>query len=331
MVPSLTAVDGGGVPVTPDSCTATSVVATICAPDIPWRAVSCSRSFAGRRGEAPDATAVLAGAGGREQRPRRRAGAGHDDRRHRVPAVRLEGMGRRDRRRRRRARRPAPEAGADRVRVRRRVGGPDGPELASGCIDAFAEQLVAGADDDGDVLVILGTTLIVWAVTSREDPVPDHYVIPHTAPGQGARRRTEQCGRLVPQLGRRSARRWSTADRPRARAGVGAVPPRRAGAPQRSRAPGGAGRPRPHAHGGGDPACCVRGVGVHHPPHDRCVQGRRAPNRGDRRRDARSISGCRPSPTPPPCPSTASRCRKAARSVRRGWRASRPGWRSRLR
>jgi len=43
---------------------------------------------------------------------------------------------------------------------------------------------VAGADDDGDVLVILGTTLIVWAVTSRDDPVPDHYVVPHTAPGK---------------------------------------------------------------------------------------------------------------------------------------------------
>jgi xylulokinase len=71
-----------------------------------------------------------------------------------------------------------------------RVGGPDGPALASGCIDAFAEQLVAGADEDGDVLVILGTTLIVWAVTSSEEPVPDdssrsgHYVIPHTAPGK---------------------------------------------------------------------------------------------------------------------------------------------------
>jgi xylulokinase len=65
-----------------------------------------------------------------------------------------------------------------------RVGGPDGPALGSGCIDAFAEQLVAGADDDGDVLVILGTTLIVWAVTSREEPVPDHYVIPHTASGK---------------------------------------------------------------------------------------------------------------------------------------------------
>jgi xylulokinase len=65
-----------------------------------------------------------------------------------------------------------------------RVGGPDGPALGSGCIDAFAEQLVAGADEDGDVLVILGTTLIVWAVTSSDEPVPDHYTIPHTAPGK---------------------------------------------------------------------------------------------------------------------------------------------------
>jgi xylulokinase len=64
------------------------------------------------------------------------------------------------------------------------IGGAGGPALASGCIDAFAEQLVAGADDDGDVLIILGTTLIVWAVTSRDEPVPDHYVIPHTAPGK---------------------------------------------------------------------------------------------------------------------------------------------------
>ena len=65
-----------------------------------------------------------------------------------------------------------------------RVGGREGPALGSGCIDAFAEQLVAGADEDGDVLVILGTTLIVWAVTSSDEPVPDHYVIPHTAPGK---------------------------------------------------------------------------------------------------------------------------------------------------
>jgi xylulokinase len=60
----------------------------------------------------------------------------------------------------------------------------DGPALASGCIDAFAEQLVAGADDDGDVLVILGTTLIVWAVTTSETAVPGYWTIPHTAPGK---------------------------------------------------------------------------------------------------------------------------------------------------
>jgi len=60
----------------------------------------------------------------------------------------------------------------------------DGPALASGCIDAFAEQLVAGADNDGDVLVIFGTTLIIWAVTTNETPVPGYWTIPHTAAGK---------------------------------------------------------------------------------------------------------------------------------------------------
>ena len=60
----------------------------------------------------------------------------------------------------------------------------DGPALASGCIDAFAEQLVAGADHDGDVLVIFGTTLIVWAVSDSTAEVPGYWTIPHTAPGK---------------------------------------------------------------------------------------------------------------------------------------------------
>jgi len=64
-----------------------------------------------------------------------------------------------------------------------RVGGPDGPALASGCIDALAEQLVAGADHQGDVLVFVGTTLIVWAVTEDATAVPGYWTIPHTAPG----------------------------------------------------------------------------------------------------------------------------------------------------
>jgi xylulokinase len=59
----------------------------------------------------------------------------------------------------------------------------DGPPLAAGCVDALAEQIVAGADTEGDVLVILGTTLIVWVVTAREATVPGYWTIPHTTQG----------------------------------------------------------------------------------------------------------------------------------------------------
>jgi xylulokinase len=58
----------------------------------------------------------------------------------------------------------------------------DGPVLASGCVDVLAEQLVAGADE-GDVLVILGTTLIAWIVTAGADRVPGYWMVPHTTPG----------------------------------------------------------------------------------------------------------------------------------------------------
>lgn len=59
----------------------------------------------------------------------------------------------------------------------------DGPALASGCIDAMAEQLVAGADHRGDVLVLMGTTLIVWVVAHEGADVPGYVTIPHTASG----------------------------------------------------------------------------------------------------------------------------------------------------
>jgi xylulokinase len=67
-----------------------------------------------------------------------------------------------------------------------RIGGADGAVLASGCIDAFAEQIVAGADDDGDVLVLCGTTLITWVVVPASSPpeVPGYYSIPHTTSGK---------------------------------------------------------------------------------------------------------------------------------------------------
>ena len=64
-----------------------------------------------------------------------------------------------------------------------------GALLGGGTIDAFAEQLVAGADDDGDVLVICGTTLITWAVVPDWREVPGLWTVPHTRTGQGPGRR----------------------------------------------------------------------------------------------------------------------------------------------
>jgi xylulokinase len=56
--------------------------------------------------------------------------------------------------------------------------------LAIGAIDALCEQIVAGADHDGDVLVLCGTTLIVWITISEPRQVPGLWTIPHTAAGK---------------------------------------------------------------------------------------------------------------------------------------------------
>lgn len=66
----------------------------------------------------------------------------------------------------------APGAAAGRVRE-------TGAVLAAGAIDALCEQMVAGADDDGDVLVLCGTTLIVWATIPEPRQVPGLWTIPH--------------------------------------------------------------------------------------------------------------------------------------------------------
>ncbi len=63
------------------------------------------------------------------------------------------------------------------------VGGPDGPVLAPGCIDVLTDQIVSGANAVGDVLVLMGTTLIVNTVTARHDEVPRYWVMPFTEPG----------------------------------------------------------------------------------------------------------------------------------------------------
>ena len=59
-----------------------------------------------------------------------------------------------------------------------------GTAVASGIVDTLAEQLVAGVAEDGDVLVICGTTLVVWCVTSTWREIPGLWTVPHTVPGK---------------------------------------------------------------------------------------------------------------------------------------------------
>jgi xylulokinase len=70
-------------------------------------------------------------------------------------------------------------AGSEPIGTITDTGVPVGP----GTIDAFAEQLVAGADRPGDVLVILGATLIAWVVVPEWTEVDGLWTVPHTAPG----------------------------------------------------------------------------------------------------------------------------------------------------
>ena len=90
------------------------------------------------------------------------------------------------------------------VRSRR----PAGALLGPGTIDAYGEQLMAGADHEGDVLVILGSTLIVWAVVPEAVEVDGLWTVPHTAPGKTARRwPVERRGLFLNWVDRRASRR----------------------------------------------------------------------------------------------------------------------------
>ena len=131
---------------------------------------------------------VLAGAGRGQRRAvrcrRDRLRHGHDH----AAVVRLHGVGPGGVRRGRGAGRPAP-----RHPLRGRTGGHDRPGpgtglagavVGGGTIDAFGEQLVAGADQVGDVLLIMGATLIVWACVADWVEAPGLWTVPHTAPGK---------------------------------------------------------------------------------------------------------------------------------------------------
>ncbi|HEY5252285.1 MAG TPA: FGGY-family carbohydrate kinase [Acidimicrobiales bacterium] len=56
--------------------------------------------------------------------------------------------------------------------------------LAGGTVDAMCDQIVSGADNTGDVLVICGATLIVWAVVDDWIDVPGLWTVPHTVAGK---------------------------------------------------------------------------------------------------------------------------------------------------
>ena len=56
--------------------------------------------------------------------------------------------------------------------------------FAGGSIDAFCEQIVAGANRPGDVLVIFGATLIVWVVAEEWREVPGLTTLPNIMAGQ---------------------------------------------------------------------------------------------------------------------------------------------------
>ncbi|MGV0803731.1 xylulose kinase, partial [Mycolicibacterium elephantis] len=51
-------------------------------------------------------------------------------------------------------------------------------------VDAVCEQIVSGADRDGDVLVLCGTTLIVWATIGEYREAPGLWTLPQSAPGR---------------------------------------------------------------------------------------------------------------------------------------------------
>jgi xylulokinase len=56
--------------------------------------------------------------------------------------------------------------------------------LSAGSVDALCEQLVAGAEEDGDVVVLCGTTLIVWITIGEYREVPGLWTLPHSTQGK---------------------------------------------------------------------------------------------------------------------------------------------------
>ena len=63
------------------------------------------------------------------------------------------------------------------------IGEVDGALVNGGTVDVFAEQLCAGASEVGDVLLLCGTTLIAWTLTTGWPEVDGLWTVPYTLPG----------------------------------------------------------------------------------------------------------------------------------------------------
>jgi xylulokinase len=87
-----------------------------------------------------------------------------------------------------------------------------GALVGGGTIDALAEQMVAGADEPGDVLVMCGTTLITWAVLEDAADAPGLWAVPHTAPGRWLLGGPSNAGGLFLETVRRWLGAAATAD-----------------------------------------------------------------------------------------------------------------------
>jgi xylulokinase len=107
------------------------------------------------------------------------------------------------------------------LRARRQArfasGGSDYPEtvVAGGTIDAFCDQIVAGANEVGDVIVLFGATMVVWVVTDAWVEVPGLWTVPHTVPARVLVGGPSNAGALFVDWARsllRSASRTSPAD-----------------------------------------------------------------------------------------------------------------------
>lgn len=64
------------------------------------------------------------------------------------------------------------------------IGETGGAVLGAGGVDALCEQMVVGTASDGDVLVVCGATMVVWVTREGWPEIEDLWTLPHLHPGK---------------------------------------------------------------------------------------------------------------------------------------------------